>query len=194
MDHSRRAARRAQRHRKGASAPRRMLLAAFGTAGAIILGIIAGGGTFAVWSSGASAASSATVLAGSSALSLTPLAVPATDLYPGRTAYGSTTVRNEGTTPLALAMQATTSAASPFTSALVVSGGIGSSAGCAGGSVPPAASGAVGAGLDLATILQPGQSAVLCVGLGLPASAPAQAAGAAATPVSITISGTQVAS
>lgn len=185
-----RAALRAEQKRR-ASAPARMLLAALGTAGAIILGILAGGGTFAVWASSATAAETATVTAGSAALSLTPLSLSATELYPGKTVYGATTVRNDGTTPLALTVQASTAAPTAFTSALVVSIGSGTAANCTAGKVAATATTPLGTAANLGTTLAPGATATLCVGIGLPTGAPAAAAGAASTALSVTISGTQ---
>ncbi|QEW01974.1 hypothetical protein [Microbacterium lushaniae] len=182
---------RAQQHRR-ASAPVRMLLAALGTAGAIILGIVAGSGTFAAWASSAPAAGAVTVTAGSAALSLTPLSLTATDLYPGKTVYAATTVRNAGTTPLALAVQASSAAATPFTSALVVSAGSGTAANCTAGRVAPTVTTPLGAPATLAQTLAPGTTATLCIGVGLPVGAPAAAAGAAAGALSITVSGSQV--
>ncbi|MGP3533334.1 hypothetical protein ACTU3I_00960 [Microbacterium sp. RD1] len=186
-----RAALRAQQKRR-ASAPVRMLLAALGTAGAILLGILAGGGTFAAWASSASAAGPATVTAGSASLSLSPLSLNATDLYPGKTVFGATTVRNTGTTPLALSVQPA-AAATAFISALAVSVGQGSSAAdCTAGKVAPAATTSLGAAANPGVTLAPGVSVVLCMGVGLPSGAPAAAAGAASTALVLTVSGTQV--
>lgn len=186
-----RPARRAQQQRR-ASAPVRMLLAALGTAGAIVLGIVAGGGTFAAWASSAPASGAVTVTAGSAALSLTPLALNATDLYPGKTVYAATTVRNDGTTPLALSVQGSSAATTPFTSALVVSAGRGAVAECTAGKVAPTVTTPLGASADLAQALAPGTAATLCIEVGLPVGAPAAAAGAAAGALSLTVSGSQV--
>jgi hypothetical protein len=169
-----------------------MLLAAVGTAGAIVLGIVAGGGTFAAWATSASAATPATITAGSAALSLTPLSLAAADLYPGKTVYGATTVRNDGTTPLALAVQATSQSLTPFASALVVSAGVGAGTACTTGEVAPAATAPLGGAVSLGTTLAPGATASLCLGLGLPLAAPAAAAGAAPAALSLTVTGSQV--
>lgn len=191
--HPTRASRRAEQKRR-AFAPTRMLLAALGTAGAIVIGVLAGGGTFAVWATSASAASTSTVTAGSAALSLTPLSLTATDLYPGKTVWGTTTVRNDGTTPLTLSLQGISSSAvaTAFTSALVVSAGTGSPANCTAGKVAPTAAAPLGAAANLGTTLAPGATVTLCIGVGLPAQAPAGAAGAASTALSLTVTGTQV--
>ncbi|MFG6503435.1 hypothetical protein [Microbacterium sp. P05] len=192
---TRRALRREEKPRRR-SATSRLLLGASGVAGAVVLGIVAGGGTFAVWNSTASAASAATVKAGSSSISVTALQLSATDLYPGRGVYAASTVRNTGTTPLTLSLDSVTGpkVATPFTSALVLSVGTAASAAdCTAGRV----SNAVTAPLtrivraDLATTIGVGGNALLCVGLALPTDAPSAAAGASASAVTVTISGTQ---
>jgi hypothetical protein len=190
----RHAARRAARR---AAAPRRLLLGALGTAGAIVLGVLAGGGTFALWTAAAPAAAAVTLQAGSSGLTATPVDLSATGLYPGRTISGATTVRNTGTTPLALTIDRVTSstAATPFTSAVAVTvGPTASVADCTAGRIAAAATTGVGAAAasDLGLTLAPGASQLLCIGVGLPQTAPAAAAGEAASVLTITISGTQV--
>lgn len=190
-----RASRRAEQKRR-ASAPARMLLAALGTAGAIVLGVLAGGGTFAVWATSASAAAPATVQSGSASLTVTPLTLAATDLYPGKTVFAATTVRNTGSTPLALAVQSAAATAGPsaFTSALAVSTSTGSSAAdCAAGRATATTTSTLGAApVSLGATLAPGATVTVCLGVGLPGSAPAAAAGAASTPLTFTLSGTQV--
>ena len=196
---SRRTLRASQREeqprRRSASA--RLLLAATGAAGAVVLGVLAGGGTFAVWNTTASAASAATLRAGSSSLSVTSLPLSATGLYPGRTVYGASTVRNTGTTALALSLDSVTGPkpATPFTSAVMVSAGTArSAADCTAGLGAPAATAAVGSSphAPLGATIAPGASVLLCVGLGLPVGAPASAAGGTASSLTISISGTQV--
>ncbi|WOF22623.1 hypothetical protein N8K70_14690 [Microbacterium betulae] len=186
-----------ERQPRRRSVPARLLLGALGTAGAVVLGILAGGGTFAVWTAAASTGSAATLQAGSAALSVTPLELSAAGLYPGHTVYGASSIGNTGTTPLALSLDAVSGPESPtaFTEALVVSlGTADSAAACASGEVTPVATVAVGGATpaELGTTLAPGASTVLCVGLGLPAGAPAAAAGNAASPLTLSISGTQV--
>ena len=185
----------ARRDARRAAAPRRLLLGALGAAGAIVLGVLAGGGTFALWTVAAPAASAVTLQAGSAGLTSTPLQLSATNLYPGRTVYAATTVSNTGTTPLALTIDPVTStAATPFTTAVAVSvGKTSSAADCTAGRVPATVTTTVGAaGSDLQLTLAPGASQLVCVGVGLPQNAPATAAGAAASVLTITISGTQV--
>lgn len=188
---------RLEKQARRRSTPARLLLGAAAAAGAVILGILAGGGTFAVWNATASAASAATLRAGSSSLTVTPLALTATGLYPGRTVYAPSTVRNSGTTPLALTIDTVTGprTATPFTSAVVVSVGTASSAAdCTAGRVTAPVATTVGATprASLAATVAPGAAAIVCVGLGLPTNAPAAAAGGAASAVTLAISGTQV--
>ncbi|MFF2487572.1 hypothetical protein ACFVSU_14310 [Microbacterium sp. NPDC058062] len=185
----------ARRDARRAAAPRRLLLGALGAAGAIVLGVLAGGGTFALWTVAAPAASAVTLQAGSAGLTSTPLPLSAANLYPGRTVYAATTVSNTGTTPLALTIDPVTStAATPFATAVAVTvGKTASAADCTAGRVPATVTTTVGAaGSDLQLTLAPGASQLFCVGVGLPQNAPAAAAGAAASVLTITISGTQV--
>lgn len=187
----------AQQQPRRRSTPARLLLGAAAAGGAVILGILAGGGTFAVWNSTASVASAATLRAGSSSLTVTPLALSATGLYPGRTMYAASTVRNTGTTPLALSLDAVTGpqTATPFSAAVTVSAGTArSAADCTAGRGSSVVTVAVGAAphAALAATVAPGASAIVCIGVGLPANAPAAAAGGAASPLALSISGTQV--
>ncbi|WP_426320066.1 hypothetical protein [Microbacterium sp. E-13] len=186
-----------RRDARRAAAPRRLLLGALGTAGAIVVGVLAGGGTFALWTAAAPAAAAVTLRAGSAGLSATPLQLSATGLYPGRTAYAPTTIRNTGSTPLALTLDPVKSstAATPFTTAMAVTVGTATSADdCTAGRVPAAITTGIGAasGSDLRLTLAPGAQKMLCIGVGLPQTAPAAAAGGAASVLTITVSGTQV--
>lgn len=186
----------AQRAQRRAAAPKRLLLAALGTAGAIALGVLAGGGTFAVWTVAAPAATAATLQSGSAGLTATGLQLSAVGLYPGRTVVAPTTVRNTGTTPVALRLDPVKgpAASTAFTASLAVSVGKAASAtDCSAGRVIPTVTTGVGAaGSDLQLTLAPGASVVLCIGVGMPQNAPAAAAGAAASSLAMTISGTQV--
>jgi hypothetical protein len=186
----------ARRGALGAATPRRLLLGALGAAGAIVLGVLAGGGTFAVWTAAAPAASGVTVRAGSASLTATALQLSAANLYPGRTAFSPTTVRNAGTTPLALTIDPVTSStgSTAFTAAVALTiGKAASAADCTAGRVPAAVNTRVGAAAsDLQLTLAPGASQILCVGAGLPQDAPAAAAGGAASVLTITVSATQV--
>ncbi|WP_106816692.1 hypothetical protein [Microbacterium timonense] len=186
----------ARRDARRAAAPRRLLLGALGAVGAIMLGVLAGGGTFAIWTAAAPAASAVTLRAGSASLTATSLQLSAANLYPGRAAFAPTTVRNTGTTPLALTVDPVTSStgATAFTAAVAVTiGKAVSAADCTAGRVPATVSTRVGgAASDLQVTLAPGASQILCVGAGLPQDAPAAAAGGAASVLTITLSATQV--
>jgi hypothetical protein len=186
----------AQRDQRRTSTPVRLLLGALGAAGAIVVGVLAGGGTFAAWSVTAPAAAATTLRTGSASLTTTGLQLTGAGLYPGLTAYAPTTVRNTGTTPLSLALDPATGPATPtpFTASVVISAAQVASAGeCAAGRVPSGPTTRVGAGTaaDLRVTLSPGASALLCIGVGMPHDAPATAAGAAASALTLTISGTQ---
>ncbi|MCR2783154.1 MULTISPECIES: hypothetical protein [unclassified Microbacterium] len=191
---TRRSRRLARRRRT--SAPVKMLLATLGTTGAIVCGVLAGGGTYAAWSVSAPAAAAATLQAGSAELSTDGVQLSATGLYPGRTVYGSSAVRNTGTTPLALSLDSVSSATTnAFTGALVVTVGVAAStADCAAGRVAPTVTTRVAPDIagDLRVTLAPAATTVMCVGLGLPQNAPAAAAGAAASALTLTITGIQV--
>lgn len=185
---TRRAARRARR----TSGAKRMVHGAVGAALVTVLGILAGGGTFALWNSAAAAGSQATLTAGTAQLSISGTAPTATGLYPGRTVYALTTVSNTGTVPLALSVT-TAAASTDFTRALLVSADPNATAAdCTAGRATDSRSAAVGTSADLGLTLAPGATRQLCLGVGLPANAPATAAGAATTSLAFTVSGTQV--
>lgn len=193
---TRREARREVQPRRR-SAPVRMLLGAAGVSGAVIMGIVAGGGTFAVWNVAAPVASAATVKAGSSAITATPLQLAASALYPGRTIYATSSIRNTGTTPLSISLDAVTgpAVATPFSSALTVSVAVtNSAADCVAGKVTAAANAGAGTTMKavLAPSVAPGSAALVCVGIGLSPDAPAAAAGGATTALTLLISGAQV--
>ncbi|MFS0865863.1 hypothetical protein AB3M83_00830 [Microbacterium sp. 179-B 1A2 NHS] len=187
---TRRAARRARR----TSRATRMVQGALGAALVTVLGILGGGGTFALWNSSAAAGAQATITAGTAQLALTGQAPAATGLYPGRTVYAVTTVSNTGSVPLALSLTAT-GAATEFTRALLITAApTTSAADCTAGRVTDSRSAAVGTAADLGLSLAPGATRQLCLGVGLPADAPASTAGAATTALAFTLSGTQVVS
>jgi hypothetical protein len=187
----------AKQAQRRAALPMRLVRWSLITIAAIVIGIGVGGGTYAVWNVTAPLGTTATIHAGSATLTASDPGLSAAGLYPGRTVYGVTEVRNTGTTPLALTLDRVTgpTASTPFTSALQVSVGVASSAAdCAAGRVAAVVVAAVGAPLpaDLRVTLARGGTTQLCIGIGLPQNAPAAAAGAAASPLTLTISGTQV--
>ena len=126
-------------------------------------------------------------------LQVTDPGLTASGLYPGRAVHGATEVRNTGTVPLALTFQATTSAApTPFTTALQVTVAPLSASGRCDAAVTPTTTVALGAAPARVGTLAPGATQRVCLGLTLPADAPAAAAGAAASTLPLTVSGTQV--
>lgn len=182
----------AQRAQRRAAVPRRILLAVVGTAATLALGIMAGGVTYAAWSVSAPASSATTLRAGSASLTVTDPRLSAAGLYPTRTVYAATTVRNTGTTRLTLSLTPTATVTA-FSSALVVTAGTtASAADCTAGRVSSPVAASIGTAKSLAITLAPGEASLVCIGLGLPASAPVAAAGAASTPLTLTVSGTQV--
>ncbi|MDL5352061.1 hypothetical protein [Microbacterium sp. zg-YB36] len=187
---TRHAARRAKRL---ASTPTRLLLATLSTVAVIVLGVLAGGGTYALWSVSAPAAAATTLKAGSAGLTVTDPMLAASGLYPGRTVFSGTEVRNTGSVPLSLTLHATSSAApTAFTTALQLTAGTPTAPGeCGGTLTAPATTSVGGAAVNLVTV-EPGATIHLCVGLRLPLDAPTTAAGAAASGFTLTISGTQV--
>lgn len=189
---TRREARRAAARARRTPLPVRLVQGALGAALVSVLGIVAGGGTYALWNDTATVDAGAVLTAGTAELAVSATPLAATDLYPGRTVSTATTVRNTGTVPLALSLTAG-GTDTDFTRALLVSTGPTTTpADCTAGRVPASRSAAVGTVADLGITLAPGASTMLCVGIGLPATAPATAAGTASTPLTLTISGAQV--
>ena len=189
---TRREARRDAARARRAPLAVRLVQGALGAALVSVLGILAGGGTYALWSEAAPVGSDAVLTAGTAELAVSAATLAATELYPGRTVSAATTVRNTGTVPLSLSLTAT-GADTAFTRALRVSvAPTTAAADCTAGRVPVSGSAAVGTAADLGITLAPGASTMLCIGIGLPATAPAAAAGAASTPLTLSISGAQV--
>jgi hypothetical protein len=197
---TRRADRQEEKHaQRRASRPMRLLRWILVVSAAIVIGVGVGGGTYAVWNVATPTGSGTTVRAGSASLTASDPHLSATGLYPGRTVYGVSEVRNTGTTPLALALDTIAGPATPtaFTSALQVSiGTAATAADCTAGKVSPTVVATLGTptASDLKVTIARGASALLCIGVGLPQGAPAAAAGAAASPLTLTISGTQASS
>ena len=183
--------RRAARRGRRASRATRMMQAALGAVLMTVLGILAGGGTYALWSAVASTGSQATLTAGTAELSLSGNAPSATGLYPGRTAYAVTTVRNTGTTPLRLSLTAGAASTDLGRALAVTAAPLPSGSSCAAGLPGGPGSVALGSATDLGITLAPGATTQLCLGVGLPTAAPVTAAGGTAS-VSFTVTGIQV--
>lgn len=177
----------------------RSLLVAVGAASAgIVLAVSATGGTYAYLNS-AAAAGGAVLQSGTAALSVSTLSLPTPALYPGRTARGSATVTNTGTVALKLRVSGLTfsSAASAFSSALVVGAGLpstGSTAADCANVFPSTWSGtrAAPAPAPLNTTLAAGATVVLCVSVTLPAGAPDAARSNTDAAFVVTVDGSQL--
>jgi len=157
-----------------------------------MLGILAGGGTFALWSAAAPIGSGTKLTAGSAELSVSAADLAATSLYPGRSVSAVTTIRNAGTTALRLSMTPT-GPGSEFARALRFTAAVTTSAAdCIAGHVPSSSSTAVGTAVELGITLEPGASAQVCVGIGLPTTAPMSASAASPSSFTISFTGAQV--
>lgn len=197
MTTGRHVAAKRSRSRAGRRRPAlRMLQTAAAGSVAVAIAVIAAGGTYAFYSDSATTASGMTLTAGNAALSVTsPLAVPATALYPGLTVAGTAAVRNTGTVPLQLRVAGLTppASATAFSGALVVGVSAVATTGACTAATTPARSGtftAVPTGA-FGGVVAPGATSLVCVTVTLPASAPAGAAGAGAASFSLAVNGVQ---
>ena len=171
-------------------------LAAFSAA--IIVGVVATGGTYALWNSSVNIGGG-TVKAGAATLVISrPLTMSSTLLYPGLTTYGAFVVTNSGDVPLQLTLQSLTGVISNgFTQNLTVSVAVAPSASATVADCPAISSypwsrvaTAPTAG-SLGTTLNVGASATLCVSTSLASNAPAAAQGQSAPSFTLTVGGTQ---
>jgi len=165
---------------------------------ALFVGVIATGGTYALWNKSADIAGG-TVKAGSASLVISsPLSMSSTLLYPGLTTYGAFVVTNTGTVPLQLSVQSLTGVtATPFSQSLTVAVAIAPAVGATVADCPSLASypwsristsptaGALGATLNA------GASTTLCVSTALASNAATTAQGQGIPGFSLTIGGTQ---
>lgn len=147
---------------------------------ALAIGVLATGGTYALWNK-STAIASATITAGTAGLAVTtPLSMPATVIYPGLTIYGTFAVKNTGNVSMLLSVKSLALPPTALGSALTVSAGVVSTAGaCATGvSLPWSGTAASVATVNLSgTALAVGASATVCVALAVPLPAPVSAAG-----------------
>lgn len=165
---------------------------------ALFVGVIATGGTYALWNKSASI-TGGTVTAGSASLVITrPLTMQPTLLYPGLTTYGTVVVTNSGTVPLQLSVQSLTGVtATPFSQSLIVSVVVDPRAGGTAADCPTIASypwsrvATSPAAGSLGSTLNAGASATLCVSTALASNAPAAAQGQSVPSFTLTIGGTQ---
>jgi hypothetical protein len=165
---------------------------------ALFVGVIATGGTYALWNKSTNIAGE-TVKAGAAALVISsPLTMPSTLLYPGLTTYGTFVVTNSGDVPLQLTVQSLTGVASTsFSQSLTVAVAIDPAVGATVADCPSLASypwsristsptaGSLGATLNA------GASATLCISTALASNAATTAQGQAVPGFSLTIGGTQ---
>ncbi len=165
---------------------------------ALFVGVIATGGTYALWNKSTNIAGG-TVKAGAASLVISsPLTMPSTLLYPGLTTYGTFVVTNSGDVPLQLTVQSLTGVASTsfsqsLTVAVAVNPAIGATfADCPGLASYPwsriATSPTAG---SLGSTLNVGASATLCVSTALALNAATTAQGQAVPGFVLTIGGTQ---
>jgi predicted ribosomally synthesized peptide with SipW-like signal peptide len=164
------------------SGGKRSLLARAGkftiaTFGAIAIGLLGTGGTYAYLNASAASDSAVTIAAGTAALTVTnPVGI--TNFYPGLTQRKAFSVRNDGDVRLGLSVSSISSSNS--NSQLVVSVATGDCNGTSAG---------ITSG-DLGVALDPKVSASLCLVVTLPANATAKAAGQS-TNLTIDLQGTQ---
>ena len=166
---------------------------------ALFIGVIATGGTYALWNKSTTIAGG-TVNAGSASLVISsPLTMPSTLLYPGLTTYGAFVVTNTGTVPLQLSVQSLTgvTTTTPFSQSLTVAVAVAPAVGATVADCPSLAaypwsriSTSPTAG-DLGSTLNAGTSATLCVSTALAANAPATAQGQSVPAFTLTIGGIQ---
>ena len=165
---------------------------------ALFIGVIATGGTYALWNKSTTIAGG-TVNAGSASLVISsPLTMPSTLLYPGLTTYGAFVVTNTGTVPLQLSVQSLTGVtATPFSQSLTVAVAVAPAVGATVADCPSLASypwsriSTSPAAGDLGSTLNAGASATLCVSTALAANAPATAQGQTVSAFTLTIGGIQ---
>ncbi|SDH11119.1 hypothetical protein [Microbacterium pygmaeum] len=163
---------------------------------AVVLAVATAGGTYASLSAATPVAAGGTLRAGTTAISISsPLAVPTSALYPGRTVAGSGTVTNSGTTAVRLRVAglALSSASNAFSSALVVGVSVVAAASACTVATTPQWTGSFASATptELPTTLAVGASAVVCVQVSLPLSALADAGGKPAATFTVSIDGRQ---
>jgi hypothetical protein len=177
---------------------RSILKALAAVTAALFVGVIATGGTYALWNKSADI-TGATVKAGAAALVVTaPLTMPTTLLYPGLTTYGAFVVTNTGDVPLQLSVQSLTGVtATPFSQSLTVSVAVdpvsgGTVADCRGlASYPWSRVSTAPTAGPLGSTLNAGASATLCVSTAIDANAPTTAQGQSVPAFTLSIGGIQ---
>jgi len=177
---------------------RSILKALAAVSAALFVGVVATGGTYALWNSSVNIGGG-TVKAGAATLVISrTLTMPATLLYPGLTTYGVFEVTNSGDVPLQLNLQSLTGVTSnALTQNLTLSVAVAPSTTATVADCPALSSypwsrvaTAPTAG-SLGTTLSAGASAILCVSTSLASNAPAAAQGQSAPSFTLTVGGTQ---
>lgn len=163
---------------RASSRARKLGAAAMATAGAVLVAVLAAGGTYALWD-GSMQMEPGTVTSGNTGLTINDVpsyaigGLDTSTLYPGRSVITAAplTVENTGTTPLAVTPGTVTFAnpSSPLASELVVA--VRQAAVCT-----PTPFGSTPVSFTSFT-LQPGASATICVEVQLKATAPAAVQG-----------------
>jgi hypothetical protein len=175
---------------------RPMTKAVASVAVAICLAVLAAGGTYALLNSNASTGSAVTIKSGTATLSVSPLTMSTTALYPGLTTYGTATVTNSGDVPLSVRITQLTSPTSttPFSQSLTIGVGLAASpTACSNGTFTPAWTGAIPSATTavIGSGLAVGSSATFCVAVAMPLTAVSGSQGQSAANFGILIDGTQ---
>lgn len=177
------------------SSPFGLLRAAAAVLGAILVGGLATGGTYALWNTSASVPG-ATIRSGTAALAVPgALTFAPTVLYPGVSNYASVVVSNTGDAALLLRLAALTGPTpTSFSGALTVGIGVVASAGqCVAGTFVPSWTGtfaSVTPGSIGAIPVAKGSTATVCVSVTLAANAAAGQQGSSAA-FALTLAGVQ---
>lgn len=174
-------------------------------AAAVVIATAAAGGTYALWNQSTPIGSSGTLAAGNPDLAISvPLSLSTTALSPGITNYGSIVLTNTGTIPLTLTLAGLTRSSSDNTFAQSLRVGIGtaaSAAACSSGTWTAMWTGTFASAAPItvtsavpvsAAPVVAGSTAVVCVSVGLPSTAPAGAAGQPAATLELKLAGKQV--
>ncbi|TFB87205.1 hypothetical protein E3O44_08730 [Cryobacterium algoricola] len=162
------------------------------TTAAVILAVLGAGGSYAFLNTSAPVSAATTITSGTATVSVSPLSLPTTPLYPGATISAPVTVTNTGDVPLAIRVAGLTapSPAIPVSSWLTVGLAVGA---CP--AVPaPSWSAVVGttpAVAALGATVPVGASIVLCVSVALSYDAPQPAVDQLSTTFGVTIDGIQ---
>lgn len=186
------------RSARGSSRARVSLRALIGSEFAILaavgLAVVSAGGTYALVNSQQQLAP-ATITAGNAALTVTPISVPATPMYPGLTLYAPSTVTNTGTVALSLGGTLSASAApNAFSQALSVRIDTAPPTGClASGplSTPPPGATLGSPNLATAIVIPAGQQVAICVSISLLSTASSAAQSQTASGLTLTVLGVQ---